>query len=291
MQRTPWWPLTALLVITLGACGGRTLTGGNTNLNSNGNNTNLNLNTNPGEECLQAADCRVARKWDACCSCPEAASAADLAADPCLIPLEQSAVPDGCYVTCPAVECPPCADASRTVDCVGGQCAFKEGRCIEDTECVAAIRTDMCCEQAFAATHADIAADPCLLAWPLLWQDIPQQCIDAQPEWCDLVDCAPSPPPSRALYCASDGCAFGTECSVPSDCTLMIDHRGCCNCPEMWPASMVGHDPCILPVGETPGPGCFPEACLGVQCEQCPPAPLPECSPEGTCLNIWPDAE
>lgn len=290
MQRNPWWPLVALLVVAHGGCGGRTLAGGNTNANGN-NNTNLNTNTNPGDECVGAADCRVARKWDMCCSCPEAASAADLAADPCLIPLEQSAVPGECVVPCPAVECPPCPDAGRTVDCLAGECAFKEGRCTEDTECVAAIRVDMCCEQAFAATHADIAADPCLMVWPLYWQDIPQQCLDAQPEWCDLVDCAPSPPPSRALYCASDGCAFGSECSAPPDCTLLVDHRACCSCPEVWPASMAGHDPCVLPVGQAPPPGCYPEACLGVMCEQCPADPLIDCSSENTCVGVWPDWE
>ena len=173
MRRTLLWSLAGLLIATLAACGGRTLAGGNTNTNTNGNtnaNTNHNGNYSPGQECLSPADCRVARKWDACCSCPEAASEADLAEDPCLIPLEQSAVPEQCFVECPAVECPPCADVGRTVDCLSGQCAWKEGRCAEDNQCVAAIRVDNCCEQAFPATHADIAADPCLVYWPHYWE-------------------------------------------------------------------------------------------------------------------------
>ncbi len=283
MKRTYLWSLIPVLLATLAGCGGRTLYSGNGNGNLN---TNANGNS-AGDECQIAADCRVARKWDTCCSCPEAVSDADLAADPCLIPLEQSAVPDQCFIDCPAIACPICPDAGRTVDCLSGECAYREGRCADDTECVAAIRTDNCCEQAFPATHDDIAADPCLTYWPLSWQDIPQACWDAWPEYCDSVDCAPSGPSSRAMYCASDGCAFGTECTTPSDCTLLIDHRACCSCPQSWPASMVGHDPCILPVGEIPPAGCMPEACDAVQCEQCLPPVAQECTYEGTCIDVW----
>ncbi len=285
MKRTMNMSLAVLLIVTLAACGSRTLGGGNDNTNNN-DNTNL----NPGDECQTGEDCRVARKWDVCCSCTEAVSDADLAADPCLIPLEQSSVPDQCFIGCPEMECPLCPELGRTVDCLSGECGWKEGRCTDDVECVAAIRVDSCCQQAFAATHDDIAADPCLTYWPHYWEEIPAQCWDAWPAWCDDMDCADAPPPSRAMYCASDGCAYGSECSTPNDCTLMVNHRSCCGCPAVWPAAMVGHDPCVLPVGETPPLSCFPEACLGVQCEQCPESPQLGCLPDGVCVGLWADA-
>ncbi len=272
---TTWIPLTGLL-FALGACGGRTLTGA-------GNNNNV----NPGGECQAPADCVIARKWDACCACPVPASAEDLAADPCLIPVGQSNVPDGCFVDCPAIPCEVCPDEGKSLDCDNGECTWAEGHCTQDTECVPVLRTDNCCEVAFPGTHADVAADPCLTYWPIGWSEIPQQCYDQWPELCDLVDCAPVQPSSRAMYCSSDGCAFADECEQTSDCTLMVDHRQCCFCPEAWPVSMIGHDPCIVPLGEIPAEGCYLEACLGVMCEECPPNPVPDCALGGTCTGVW----
>ncbi|MFH2006242.1 MAG: hypothetical protein ABI333_06625 [bacterium] len=300
-RTTTWISSTAALAFLLAAgCGGRTLYGGGdggTGLNNNSNlnynsNSNYNSNYNTGGECQTAGDCRIARKWDACCSCPKVASAEDLAADPCLIPMEQSSIPPGCMVECPAVECPPCPDAGRTVDCRLGECAWKEGHCTEDTQCVAAIRVDNCCQQAFPATHADIAADPCLMYWPHWWDEIPTQCWDQWPEWCDLVDCAPSPPASRAMVCGSeDSCDYIEECATVNECTLLTDHRQCCSCPEVWPASMVGHDPCIVPIGSTVPMDCRPQTCDQVLCDACGPAPQLDCLPEGICIGMYWDGQ
>ena len=279
------------LIVGLGlGCGGRTLygnTNANTNLNNGNQNTNQNTNQNNNVtgECQSAADCVVATKVDACCSCPEAASPSDLANDPCLIPVGED-YPDGCYAECPAMPCPLCPTQGRTADCRDHQCVLKEGTCLEDTECVAAIRMDNCCEQAFPATRADIAADPCLVEWPYYWEDVPQQCYDAWDPICDMIDCAPSPPPYRSVQCSSDGCAFVEECADVNDCIPMIDHRQCCPCPEAWPQSMVNHDPCITPVGEPAPADCLPEACLGVLCEPCGGTPGMACT-ENRCTNIW----
>ncbi len=277
------------LILGLGlGCGGRTLYG-NTNTNTNQNNGNTNTNTNQNNnvagECQSAADCVVATKVDACCSCPEAASPSDLANDPCLIPVGED-YPDGCYAECPAIPCPLCPTQGRTADCRDHQCVLKEGACIEDTECVAAIRMDNCCEQAFPATRADIAADPCLVEWPYYWEDVPQECYDAWDPICDMIDCAPSPPPYRSVQCSSDGCAFMEECADANDCTRLVDHRECCSCPTAWPASMVGHDPCLLPVGQTAPADCRPESCNDVLCEPCAEAPDMDCQ-NSQCVDIW----
>ncbi len=262
--------LCALIALVAGAaCDGRTiyaLPDGSANSNYNGN---WNSNSNTGE-CGQASDCVMALHSDACCACPVAASRADLAADPCLVPLGETA-PGECAVECAAMLCPWCVSDHYTADCQAGECVTREGRCTEDTECVAAIRVDNCCQAAFPATRADIAADPCLMQWSgwSYWGGIPQECMDRWDPICDMIDCDSEPPWSRAAACSPDGCVFVPECTQPGDCTLMIDHRDCCACPTAWPASMQGHDPCLVPMGGSPGPGRIQPDCDNVRCEPC----------------------
>lgn len=217
--------LSVALAVGLGVgCGGRTLfyagdggTNSNTNLNNGNTNGNTNLNNNTQGECQDPADCVVAVKADACCSCPEAASPEDLANDPCLIPLGEDS-PDGCWAReCPAIPCPMCPTQGRTADCQQNQCVLKEGRCLEDNECVPAIRVDNCCEQAFPATRADIDADPCLMAWPDYYEDVPQACYDAWDPICDMIDCAPSPRPPGPRAAAATAASSWT--SVPTSST------------------------------------------------------------------------
>lgn len=287
--------LLALVVAYATGCGGRTLYNGgdggtnnangnqNQNQNHNGNQNNNNVVTG---ECQTPDDCVVATKADACCACPEAASAADLAADPCLIP-EGDPWREECTVECPAIECPPCPTLGRTADCQQHQCVLKEGQCTEDEQCVTAIRTDNCCEQAFPATVADVEADPCLTYWPMYWYDIPEECMQRWDPVCALIDCAPSPPTSRAVTCGSDGCGFVPECQTPQDCRLMTNYRECCPCPTAWPASMAGHDPCVVPLGTTVPVGCMPEACADVLCEACEPPPGMGCDVDYGCYDQW----
>ena len=252
-----------LAVASLAACGARTSLPGNNNQN-NGNqnqNANQNHNANVGDECSAPQDCVVAWKQDDCCPCPVAASPEELAADPCLIP-EGGVTPDGCFPeACPAMPCLECPDVGRTATCESGLCIFKEGQCTGDTECITAVRVDNCCEQAFPATYADTLADPCLRPWPLSWSDIPQECQDRWDPECALIDCAPSAPRSRAVACGETGCETVTECAAPVDCALMVNTRQCCPCAEGYPASMAGHDPCIVPEGTTPPEGCRPAGC------------------------------
>lgn len=286
-----------LLVFPALGCGGRTLTGvpGDGGTHSNNNNVNNNLNNNVNNnnnnnagECQSADDCSIATKWDQCCACPEPASAQDLARDPCLIPIEQSYIPPQCIVDCPAVECPPCPDWGKSLACLWGECEWAEGHCTRDTECIAAIRVDNCCQPAIPATHDDVDSDPCLVYWPIGWEGIPQECFDLWDPQCALIDCAPWPPASRAMECEQNMCGYVPECERQDDCTLLVDHRQCCPCPEAWPSSMSDHDPCLLPKGAYPPGDCIPDACDGVMCEQCPPDPVVNCSHEETCVgNYW----
>lgn len=282
------------LALGLG-CGGRTLYGNqdagsnnantNTNTNSNGN-TNQNNNNVTGE-CTETSDCVVAYKVDECCSCPRSASPDDLAADPCLIP-EGEEYPDGCYPEeCPPSLCPPCANLGRTPDCQGGLCLFKEGQCTLDTQCVLAIRTDNCCEQAFSATRADIQADPCLTYWSGYWYDTPEECMERWDPECAYIDCAPSPPPSRATICDGASCVFAPECDTEEDCTRLLNWRECCPCPTAWPKVMVGHDPCVTLPGAAPPSGCIPDYCDEVLCEPCAMPPEMACDLDYGCHDLW----
>lgn len=289
----------AWLCLLSPGCGGRSLTGiegdggtgsnNNSNTNNNGNTNHNNNNNNASGECLSADDCLVAMKWDECCSCPEPASASDLAADDCLIPLEQSHVPEHCIVACPAVLCPPCPDSGKSLACLQGRCDWNEGHCSRDTECIAAVRVDNCCQPAFPATHDDVAADPCLVYWPPWSQQIPQPCLDQWDPVCAVIDCAPNPPASRAMECSDNVCDFIPECDGADDCTLLVDFRQCCPCPEAWPASMADHDPCLVRPGNQPPSSCIPPECFEVMCEQCPPDPTVECTAEQVCVgyHMW----
>lgn len=299
-HRLALWALATTLAMALAAaCGGRTLYGNldggtnnaNTNQNLNSNtNTNTNLNNNNNNvtgECSQASDCVVAYKADACCACPLSASPADLLADPCLVP-EGAMWPDGCYPgPCPPSLCPPCSDQGRTPDCQAGQCVFKEGQCTLDTECVLAIRTDNCCEQAFAASRADVEADLCLSYWSGYWTDAPEECMERWDPECAYIDCMPAPPPSRATLCEGPSCIFVPECATVEDCTRLLNWRECCPCPQAWPKSMVGHDPCMTLPNAAPPTGCRPDYCDDVLCEPCSQAPQMRCEPEYGCQDLW----
>jgi hypothetical protein len=285
-----------MALVWASGCGGRTPTGAentnqndqsNNNANTNNNsNTNTNQNTNTGGECDSAQECLVARKWDECCSCPVVASQADLDADECLLPLEQSHVPEQCIVDCPAVPCPACSSDGWSPTCRQGECEWKEGRCTQNAECVVALPVDDCCLAAFPATSADIEADPCLVYWgPWAW-DVPEQCLEQWDPQCDYIDCAPMGPASRAVECAEVGCSYVDECESEDDCALLVNGRQCCPCPEAWPVSMVDHDPCLVFPGEQIPPDCRPPSCEGVACEQCPSDQIAAC--EGSCVTLWP---
>jgi hypothetical protein len=293
--------LVLLLAVPLAiGCGGRTLygnqdAGANNSNNQNQNqNQNQNSNTNTNQnnnnvtgECSRASDCVVAYKADDCCSCPLSASLEDLAADPCLVP-EGAEWPDGCFPhECPPSLCPYCSDLGRTPDCQGGQCVFKEGHCTLDDQCVLAIRTDNCCEHAFAATVSDIEADLCLSYWSGYWNDVPQECLDRWDPECDYIDCMPAPPPSRATECNGSSCFFVSECASDDDCTRLLNWRECCPCPEAWPLSMVGRDPCLTLPTASPPEGCQPLHCDAVLCEPCSISPALRCDPDYGCHDLW----
>lgn len=273
--------LLVLLGLSLSACVDRGAPGGqnnannnaNTNSNSNTNsNTNSNSNNNQGE-CNSADDCVVALKYDECCACPRPASQADMAADPCLLPLGTEEIPDQCQVVCPAMPCEECRDAGRTVTCREGRCEWFEGHCDRDDDCVVGIWTDDCCTAAIPVTKDDIAQDQCLQYWPIQDGIIPQACQDKWDPQCAYVDCAPQPPWSRAVACqeTEEGkmCELVPECESNDDCAVLIDMKACCPCPEAWPVAMKSHDPCLVASGEQAPSGCQPLDCPEMPCPAC----------------------
>jgi hypothetical protein len=153
-----------------------------------------------------------------------------------------------------------------------------------------AIRVDICCAAAEPATAEEVSQDPCLVPYPVSYSKIPKSCQDKWPEWCDYVDCAESPPESRLVHRLPDGrCAYKDECLTDVDCTLAVDVRRCCTCPEPYPRELIDVDPCVvLPEqAESPSPGC-PDRCTDfVLCDGCPPpgaGPVPHCT-LGDALN------
>jgi hypothetical protein len=148
------------------------------------------------------------------------------------------------------------------------------GACTDDDQCALAIRTDNCCQVAYPELVTYIQADPCLARWPLIWHRVPQSCLDAWDPECDYIDCVPSAPVWRSAACRADGagCESVPECDGPDDCTLAIDTRKCCPCPEAVPPLLIEQDPCLVPLqgGNSPG-WCAPQACPAMPCTQCLP--------------------
>ena len=274
----------ALIFLTWG-CGGRSFTGTSGGDAGPHSNTDALVADGATGECTTAEDCLLAVKHDTCCPCPQPSSQADLAADPCLLPLEVSQIPEECQVDCPEIPCPACPSPGRSVECRQGECAWKEGICEEDEECLAAIRTDNCCEAAFPATLSDIEEDECLVVWPIAWETVSSSCLDRWPEECAYIDCMPAPPPSRAVECGPDGCEFVGECEENEECGLVVDTRKCCFCPEVWPLSMVSHVPCLVRSGDPIPAGCRPPECENILCEECDPPPSPNCI-DSQCLGL-----
>lgn len=95
-------------------------------------------------------------------------------------------------------------------------------------ECLLAIRLDLCCNQAFPATAAEVEADPCVVVWPIDWESLPPEvvstCTAAQPEWCETVDCDFAEPASEMVGPTADG---GCEYLCPEDLHLAYQNPGC----------------------------------------------------------------
>jgi len=158
-----------------------------------------------------------------------------------------------------------------------------------DEQCVIGIRTDNCCEAAFATTLNAIVQDPCLDIWPSLWERTPEACRDAWDPECAYIDCMPGPPRYRIADCtAPDGvCEMVPECVDASDCVLGVDHRKCCPCPEGMPPELVERDPCITAYpdnGTTVPVECMPTMCPEMPCIECTNQ-APQCITDGVCWN------
>lgn len=145
--------------------------------------------------------------------------------------------------------------------------------------CVIAIRVDICCAQPVAATATQVNSDPCLVLYPS--QGFPGAC-SRRPD-CSTVKCKPPVLTSRLMQATpGGGCAFTSECSSSSQCTVATDVRVCCACPEAYPRKMVSNNLCLVPYGDGPraGPPCpNPNGCARV-CAACfgPSVyPMPSC--------------
>lgn len=95
-------------------------------------------------------------------------------------------------------------------------------------ECQLAIRIDLCCNQAFAATPAEVAAEACVVAWPIDWQALDAglvgDCVAQQPDWCEVVDCDYAQPASEEVGLGADGsCTY----LCPEDLSLAYQYPGC----------------------------------------------------------------
>ncbi len=249
-----------------------------------GGSHNHNGNTNATYGCTEAGDCLVAYWADQCCPCPIPATAAQVEAEPCLVSIYQSYIPPECYVGCPDVDCPPCVNWDGPVTCAADQCVWNEGGCNVDDDCLLVIEVDECCTQAFAMSRNDISSDPCLVFWPPS-DRISDTCRAQWETNCDLINCTWSPPDTRNAVCGSSGCSLVSECGNAQDCALALNGRECCACPQAWPATMIGRDPCLVPAG-TPVPAeCPLHDCLG-DCGPCPDQVRADCQ-QNTCTTSY----
>ncbi len=279
MKTSRWFVGSVVLSgMVLMGCTDRSVPSGqnNSNQNTNGNsntNTNTNSNNNNQADCRSDDDCVVAVKHDECCACPRPASPAEMAADPCLLLVGTENIPEECNVICPAIPCQECPDVGKTAACRDGRCEWFEGHCSKDEDCVVGIRTDDCCTSAMPVNKADIDRDECLTYWPIEGWNVPQSCYEQWDPVCEVIDCAPNPPRSRAVACKQeqDGnmCRYVDECATREDCAVLVDTKVCCPCPQPWPVSMKTHDPCLVEPGTTPPAGCAPTNCPEQPCPQC----------------------
>jgi len=97
-----------------------------------------------------------------------------------------------------------------------------------EDDCRLAIRIDLCCNQAFAATVEEIELDPCVVEWPIDWESLPEQVVDectaAQPDWCEVVDCDYAQPASETVGPDGEG---GCQYLCPQDTYLAYRNPGC----------------------------------------------------------------
>jgi hypothetical protein len=97
-----------------------------------------------------------------------------------------------------------------------------------DVECLLAIRIDLCCNQPYPATPDELGSDPCVVAWPIDWEALPDavvsECGMAQPEWCQIVDCNYAEPASEIVELDGAGtCRY----VCPIDTHLAYLNPGC----------------------------------------------------------------
>jgi hypothetical protein len=97
-----------------------------------------------------------------------------------------------------------------------------------DVECLLAIRIDLCCNQPYPATPDELGSDPCVVEWPIDWAALPDaivsECVGAQPDWCQFVDCTFAEPASEIVE--PDG-AGGCRYVCPMDMHLGYLNPGC----------------------------------------------------------------
>lgn len=174
----------------------------------------------------------------------------------------------------------PAADGCNTCSCNDGTLACTLLACEPDlTECVVARRIDMCCGPFEPHVRADLADDECLVAYSaIVTPALKAKCAAKSPIACEAVDCDLPPFQRVARKDPSGACVFADECTADTDCIPIVDARNCCECPAIFPKSLLSQDPCLHVEGDTtPAPAQCDLCNSEVECF-CPVVPVPTCT-------------
>ncbi|MBW2735967.1 MAG: hypothetical protein JRH20_26580, partial [Deltaproteobacteria bacterium] len=157
--------------------------------------------------------------------------------------------------------------------------------------CVVAVRIDDCCQPAVPAGADEVQNDACLVFWPAMLP-LDEACVATWSPACGPGDCITPSPPSRVAARIDGACEFADECTAPEDCVFATDMRSCCPCANVYPPSLVAQDACLVNDEADAPASCLPD-CTNVQCEQCMPPPLVQCtftasSKFNSCQGQWP---
>jgi hypothetical protein len=146
----------------------------------------------------------------------------------------------------------------------GGAAGSDAGGCV-------VVRRLGCCTDPFAVPAAELAGDPCLVAFDTNVVDGTRlrECAGLPPPGCVPEPCTQPAAPSRSARRDESGaCRIVDECETNADCTFATQCCSCCTCSEPMPKSRAANERCIVandPSIETEPLDCpiCPGVCLG----------------------------
>jgi hypothetical protein len=157
----------------------------------------------PPSTASQGPPCVAAVPLDRCCPVAIAASAQEVAADPCLVAWSDfgRALLDGTDDDCRLLGCPPCGAAPPTPRIAalgaGGACELVD-ECTQASDCVAAADVSWCCTCVDVYPRSLVDDAPCIQPSEITTN--PPECASICMDICD-IGCAPDVVPT----CASEG--------------------------------------------------------------------------------------